>query len=241
MYKTHPKTTIVAAVLAMALAFALPAFAPISALAQTAGGLHLALLILAMVVIRIMVPSADDTSWPVAVSIYLACLAGITALRVSSDDSFGDVAEHIGGLAFTLSAGFAGAIFALRPRGWGNMPGRVAVILLSVLAGVMVWNHMFLFPNAQGLALMCSLAFAAILANLPSFDAKEFVNLDKPQRMAMRVIYGGVLAILVAAVGAHEIIQTGAFALSDIAFHLIMGIMGATLYFEMMLWAGEQA
>ena len=100
---------------------------------------------------------------------------------------------------------------------------------------------MFLFPNAQGLALMCSLASAAILTNLPRFDVKEFVNIDKTQRTAVRVIYGCILAILTAAVGADEVIKTGAFVVGDVGFHLFMGIFGATVYFEMLLWQAEHA
>lgn len=241
MYKTYPKTTIVFAVLAMALAFALPAFAQIPAIAQTVGGLHLALLIFAMFVIRSMVANPDDISWPFALSIPLSILAGATALGVSPSDSFGEMAQRIGAIAIPVSAGFMGAIFAKRPRGWGNMPGRVVIILLAVLAFLIIWNHMFLFPNAQAQALMCSLAIAAILANLPRFDVKDFVNFDKTQRIAMRVIYGCILAILTAAVGAHEVIQTGAFAFNDAGFHLFMGILGATVYFEMLLWQAERA
>lgn len=190
MYKTYPKTTIVFAVLAVAIAFALPALAPVPAIAQTAGGLHVALLILAMMLIRSILANPDDHSWPVALSIPLSLLAGATALGVSPSDSLGEVAQHIGAIALPISAGFAGAIFINRPRGWGNMPGSVVMILLAVLAGLAVLNHVFLFPNAQGLALMCSLAIAAMLANLPRLDVKEFVNFDKSQRIAMRVVCG---------------------------------------------------
>lgn len=241
MYKTHPKTTIVFAVLAVVMAFALPAFAPHPALAQTVGGLHLALLICAIFVIRLMAANPDDRSWPTALAIPLAIAAGATALGVSPEDSFGEVAQRIGAIALPITAGFAGAIFALRPRGQRNMPCPVVMILLALLVGLIVWNHAFLFPNAQGLALMCSLAFAAIFANLPRLEIKEFVNLDKTQRIAMRVIYGGMLAILTTAVGADEIIQTGAFAFGDVGFHLGMGILGATRYFQMLLWQAKQA
>jgi hypothetical protein len=164
------------------LAFILPAIAPTLPVAKTDIGLFLALLALAMLIIRAMMTGYDDISWPVALEIPISIIAGSTALAASPDDSARDVIWWIGAIAVPVSAGFAGALIAKRPRGWGTFSRRDLIITLALIIGLVGWNQLYQFPQAQGMALMSVLVGVALVWNFPAFGKAARHGL--PQRAA---------------------------------------------------------
>lgn len=179
MLKTNPIFVICTTIALLALAICLPAIEPTPSIAKTAGGLHLALLVLAMVMLRAMVADPEDQTWPAAFAVPLAIVAGAVAMGVSPQDSMGDVARRIAGVSVVVGAGFAGAMMSQRPRGWPRTSRRDAVIAIIAFAGLLAWNHLVQFPQAQGTALMFDIVGLALAWCYPALDKAGGQNLPR--------------------------------------------------------------
>jgi hypothetical protein len=187
MFKTNPIFTIVTIAAVLALAYGMPAFRPLPSIAETAGGLHLALLVLSMMVLRVLIENKPDLTWPEAIGVPLAIIAGAVALGVLPDDSMNEVVHRAGWIAFLVSAGAAGAAYGQWPQGWGKFSRRDGLICLSLGLGLLAWNHLYQFPEQAGLAITFDLVGLALLWNIPKFAKTARRNLPQNAAWAHRL------------------------------------------------------
>jgi hypothetical protein len=235
MYKSHPKTTIVFALLALSTAFALPAFLPPLPIAQTAVGLHLALLVFAMWMQRIMSAEKTAQTWPSAISFPLTIVAAATALGAAPNDSAADIALRAGGIAALVGLGWAGgiALSNSRPRGWGKTTRRDLVIAALGFTALIAWNHLYQFPDQHGTALLFDLVGMALFWTFPALGKSARQGLAPRAAWAHRVLEACATCIIVSyfvtaywfVAGQSDTVVAGVMVAAIFAATLVLGLI----------------
>lgn len=164
MYVTHPRFSLgfVAAMLIVALV--LPAVMTFPFAGETAAGLQIAMMLWVLWVIRLILLT-DQQTWLDAIRFPVTLLATVAALSFSPQDGAVDVLTRPSFLALIVVPATGFALLNRRPKSLGFSVNRNFWLVLAAVALLMAWNHLYIFPQSQGAAVVADLVVIAALAN----------------------------------------------------------------------------